>query len=120
MSEFVAFHECARCGFEWETIEDFVLDRALKLVAYQPVFSWPEEGILFFRHDDTKCMQSFSLRMEKFDRLENAARATELKFMDPQCKGHCFTRHDFSPCNVECSLRWTRDVLQRLVEHRLD
>lgn len=119
MEQIAAFRLCPKCGFEWETVEHFLVDQSVRVIAYEPMFSNPEEGHFFFVHEAVGCHEGFSLMVGQLAGAFRAPRGKELHFMSPECEGRCFVRHDLAPCEVECSMRWPRVILQHLREHKL-
>ena len=119
MERVAPFRMCPRCGYEWVTVEQFLLDPTVRVTAYEPVFSNPEQGHYFFVHDNAGCHDAFTLRVAQLAEVFRGLRSAELMFMSPECEGHCFVRHDLAPCEVECSMRWPRVILQHLREHKL-
>ncbi len=119
MSGLAPFKVCDKCGFEWNTIEEFVLDTNLRVNGYQAMLSNADEGLYILTHECPACLTSLSVTVGSLASLYQGVRFTELKFLSPECEGHCFKTDDLSVCKVECSMRWAREVLQYLKEHRL-
>lgn len=113
------FKICNKCGYEWNTVESFVLDANLRVEGYQAMFGEPEDGLYILTHECPSCMTSLSVKVESLSSLYKGKRDPDLKFLSPECEGHCFKQYDLSACNVECSMRWAREVLQYLRNHKL-
>lgn len=113
------FKVCGKCGFVWETVEQFVLDKQVRVTSYRAVLSKAEDGVYVFTHETSGCWFDFVMTVESFASIYDGPRGLELKFMNPECDGHCFLEKDLEPCKVDCSMRWPREILQYLREHRL-
>ncbi len=112
------FKVCNGCGKEWLTVEEFILDPSLLVTKYQAVFGEVEYGLYVLRHDKPDCQSSLSVHVGMFKGLI-PSHHHESGYMDPSCENRCFSQRDLGPCNVACSMKWARDVLQYLKEHRL-
>lgn len=113
------FKVCDMCGYEWMSIEQFVLDANLRVNGYQAMLTAAEGGLYILTHECPSCLSSLSVTVESLASLYTGERHPDLKFMSPECEGHCFKQDDLSACNVQCSMRWAREVLQYLREHKL-
>ncbi len=112
------FKVCNGCGKRWQTAEQFILDPSLQLVMYQAVFGEVEYGLFVLTHDVPECQSSISVSVGMFRGLVPRDHQ-ESGFLDPKCEDRCFSQMDLAPCNVDCSMKWARDVMQCLKEHKL-
>ena len=112
------FRVCSGCGTEWPTMAQFILDTNLRLTGYQAVFGEVEYGLFIITHEQPDCMTSNSLTVGLFRDLFPKHQG-EMGFIDPKCEDRCYSQVDLMPCNVACSMKWARDVLQCLKEHKL-
>ena len=119
MGGLAPFKVCDKCGFEWKTIEEFVLDTNLRVNGYQAKLSDADEGLCILTHECPSCLTSLSVTIGSLSELYHGKRYPELMFMSSECEGHCFKDDDLEVCNVACSMRWARDVMQCLKEHKL-
>ncbi len=117
--ESLPFKVCTKCGHEWHTKEQFVLDTSLRVYGYNAMFERPEDGVIILIHETPDCEFSFSIRVGELADLHVGKRYRELRFLNPECEGKCFKVSNLTPCTADCSLRWARDVLQYLREHKL-
>lgn len=113
-----AFKLCSGCGYEWLTMEEFILDQRLTVTGYQAVFGEVEYGVYMLTHARPECMSSISVSVGMFSRLR-PHQQYEAGFLDPKCESRCFSQQDLAPCKVDCSMKWARDVLQCLKDHKL-
>lgn len=119
MGGLAPFKVCNMCGFEWKTVEEFVLDTNLRVNGYQAKLSEADEGLYILTHECPSCLTSLSVTVGSLSSLYSGERHPELMFMSPECEGHCFKEDDLEACVVACSMRWAREVLQYLKNHKL-
>jgi hypothetical protein len=113
------FKTCPMCGYVWPSIESFVLDVALRVEGYQADFEVVEDGLFMLTHVCPGCHSTLAVRVEPFGSLTSTPRDYPLKLLTNECEGHCLSKDDFAPCASQCKMRWVRDVLTILHEHKL-
>lgn len=117
--ESLPFKVCTKCGHKWQTKEQFVLDPHVHVFGYNAMFEQPEEGVFLLTHDSEDCMHSFSIKVGELSSMYRGKRYRDLKFLGDDCESRCFKVNDLGPCRAECCMRWPRDILQCLREHKL-
>ena len=103
------FKSCSICQNQWETLESFLEDPAIKLVGYMPTFDDLQNGLFLFNHT---CGTTLACQVGLFTNLYDGPVYTVKKTGQSDCPGHCLNKTDFSPCPVVCNCAHVRDTLQ--------
>ncbi len=105
------FQKCGSCQRAWLTWDDFVLDSAVRLLGFQPVFTNLEYNLLVFEH---RCGSSISILTSRLRHLlpepEEGEPSTRLLGTD-QCRGHCRSLEDLEACDAPCSSARDRKLI---------
>ena len=112
-----SFKSCAFCKKDWQNRDEFLADRDIKLVGYQPHFKNMEEGLFLFNHH--VCNSTLSVISHKFRDLYtgplytlNKLNNDELNYDD--CPDFCLFKHKMQGCLQQCERAFVSEVIQVL------
>ena len=108
------FKKCSNCGYEWETMEDFLQDSRVVLAGYQAHFEELHSGLLMFNHD---CNTTISFYLESFRSLHDSEIFSEQARLSSDCPGHCMQRRNFEHCPVKCECNYLREIVRKINEY---
>jgi hypothetical protein len=112
------FKTCSMCKACWETCREFVEDPSLALNGYFADFTDPNEGLILVTHRVAGCGSTLGIKAGQLEQLYTGPKYSVHNAGNPDCGGHCLTDNDFSTCSATCEMRWIREVMQLLKEHR--
>jgi hypothetical protein len=112
------FKTCTMCKAHWDTCKQFVEDPELGLNGYLVDFDEPRKGLILVTHHRTSCGSTIAVRAEELEHMYSGPKHYVHNTGKPDCGGHCLTENDFSACSATCDMRWIRDVMQLIKEHR--
>jgi hypothetical protein len=119
MSANPAYYQCATCKACWASREALVQDKRVVVAGYQASFIHPGEGLFLFNHVTSGCRTTFGIKVGEFRSYYNGPQYEIRQTGSENCEGRCLQLHNLSPCNAQCDMRWIRDVMQCLLEHRV-
>jgi hypothetical protein len=113
------FKTCNMCQKTWLDAESFITDPSLKINGYQAYFDIPEDGLILFTHKAKGCGSTLAVPAGVFKPLHRGQKYLHRKNGTDVCAQHCNRVDDLDDCHAECEMRWVRDVLHILRNHRL-
>lgn len=93
------FHYCANCKVLWAARSQFLSDREVKFLGYEPAAAVDFPGRLAFRHD--RCCKKLELDLGCFMELAGGPLVTESCAIQGKKEPHCLAGAD-SPCPLRC------------------
>ncbi len=106
-----SFKKCAPCGFEWDTLDDFLGDPAIEILGYQVHFEELELGIFLFNHS---CKATLALPVHEFRHLYDGPVFEERKTSGEDCPGYCLHETELRSCPAHCECAYIREIIQRI------
>lgn len=103
------FKECSRCGFSWDSREQFLHDPKVQVVGYQASFDHLEGGLFLFNH---ACKTTLALAVKDFADLYCGAIFETRRKDTPECPQFCLNHDDLRPCPIQCECAFVREILQ--------
>jgi len=113
------FKICPKCGHNWETIVDFVLDLDVEVNGYQANFVNPEAGFIMVTHNRKECQTSITISAEVLRRFYYGPTIKDLYIDHETCMMFCLNNNLLEYCDAKCSMSWIRSVLNYLKDHKL-
>ena len=110
-----AFKRCTCCGKPWENLSDLIRDEQVNIIGYQAAFSDSYEGLFFFSHAAAGCGTTIAIPVSCFASLYEGPEYTAQLASTELCNGLCQSFCDFGVCPQECDMRWTREVIEVLI-----
>jgi hypothetical protein len=109
------FKKCTMCEKSWETLDDFVKDKEIKLNGYQVNIIDPLRGMFIFTHNIPLCGTSVAIKIDKLASLSEKPLPTQSIERPHDCPGHCLIESNFNKCTATfCLGQVIRDLLQTL------
>lgn len=112
-------YRTCRCGHTWKTREDFLNDRNLKIVGYQPDFVNHRYNHFLFNHLEKGCGQFFGVRASDFSDLREKGCTAELRTGQKDCPGYCMNSTDLRVCSVACCNASDRKLAAKIRSRRV-
>ncbi len=112
------FRKCD-CGHTWKTREEFLRDKKVKIVGYQPDFVNHRYNHFLFFHRLKECGLFFGVRASEFDDLREGKCPKELGMGLEDCPGYCTDMLDLRVCSVACRNAVDRELAARISKRRL-
>lgn len=112
------FRRC-QCGQKWKTRDDFLHDRKVKIVGYQPDFVTKKYNHFLFQHRAKSCGQFFGVRASDFGELREKECPNELCAGQEGCPGYCMNTFDLRVCSVTCRNASDRRLASKLRSRRI-
>lgn len=112
------FGKCA-CDHSWKTRDEFLQDKKVKIVGYQPDLVNHKYNHFLFFHRAKDCGQFFGIRASAFSDLRGGKCPKELFIGQEDCPGYCTDTLDLRVCSVACRNATDREVAARLSKRRL-
>ncbi|HKJ69319.1 MAG TPA: hypothetical protein VKA68_15270 [bacterium] len=106
-----SFKDCAACGMEWQTRQEFLEDPEITLVGYQAHFEELSAGLFLFNHC---CGNTLALLIADFADFHSGSIFTEKKHNSDECPGYCLHEEDLQPCPIKCECSYIRDIMQMI------
>ena len=103
------FKLCSNCGEKWETREEFLSDKGLRLIGYQVHFEELELGIFLFNHI---CNTTLGIAAKEFTDLYDGIIFSERATGSEECSEYCLDQNNLMSCPVKCECAYVREVLQ--------
>lgn len=114
-----ALFKTCDCGKGWSTRDDFLRDRFVKILGYQPDFVNHKYNHFLFQHRIKKCGGFLAVRASDFADLREKACPNELCAGTENCPGYCMNTLDLRVCSVACRNANDREVAARLSSRRI-
>lgn len=105
---------CPKCGNKWNSLEELLEDRNLRIEGYQASFDDSREGLFLFTHAIKNCYSTFSVRTGDLEYLYTGPKYTIHYAFTDKCEQRCPNNKDFENCSVDCDMRWAREILSKL------
>jgi hypothetical protein len=112
--------KCGVCGKEWHLRENFLSDRNVKLIGYQPNFESLTDGMFLFNHTVSECGTTLSLPVRLFEDLYDGPRGSEIMNGTDRCRGHCMKVDDLEECDTDCKYAYPRKIMIILKKRMLN
>ncbi|KJS29112.1 MAG: hypothetical protein VR64_21400 [Desulfatitalea sp. BRH_c12] len=102
------FKQCTKCGYHWQSRDQWLRDPSVTLVGYQVNFKRLETGILLFNHT---CRTTLALPVLVFEDLYDGPVFVERAAGSEACPGHCLHESNLKPCPERCECAYVRYIL---------
>jgi hypothetical protein len=112
------FKICTTCEDSWETRDEFIYDKDMKITGYQPAVSSEVLGYVLFTHDKPGCGSTLALESEDLLDLHTGPTTDRVLYGSDACKGHCYRVEDISACDSPCRNALVREVIKTILEKR--
>ena len=112
------FRECD-CGRSWKTRDEFLKDRYVKILGYQPDFVNHKYNHFLFVHRTKGCGQFFAVRASDFGDLREKECPNELCTGHSECPGYCLDTFDLRVCSVTCRNASDRILASKIHNRRI-
>lgn len=112
------FRKC-HCGRTWKTRDDFLRDRDVKIVGYQPDFVTGKYNHFLFQHRAKSCGRFFGIRASDFGDLREKECSNDLCVGQEGCPGYCTNTFDLRVCSVTCRNATDRMLASKLRSRRI-
>ena len=112
------FRKCD-CGQSWETRDEFLQDKMVKIIGYQPDFVSRKYSHFLFFHRAKGCGGFIGIRASEFGDLRETAYPKDLCFGEEDCPGYCTDTLDLRVCSVACRNATDREVAARISRRRI-
>lgn len=103
------FKKCG-CGKVWKTRDDFLFDKNIKLVRYEPNFENLEKGAFIFNHG--LCKAKIVTKTFEFVDLYDSFIYPERFTGGSRCFRHCLHEDDLDACPAKCGCVHMRALIQ--------
>jgi hypothetical protein len=104
------FKRCPLCEKSWTSREEFLGDRSVELVGYQPDFDELRSGALMFNHEVPGCGTTMEIEIDRFVDLYDGPIHDRSLFGTDECHGHCLKMASLERCSNPCENAWARGV----------
>ncbi len=112
------FRKCD-CGQVWKTRDEFLDDKKVKLVGYQPDFVNHKYNHFLFFHRAKECSQFLGVGASEFSDLRDVDCPRQLCLGREECPGYCTDSLDLRVCSVACRNASDRELAARISKRRL-
>lgn len=110
------FKTCPLCHKSWSSRADFLGDRDITLIGYQPDFEELKLGTLLFNHDGPDCGTTMEIEIEVFaDLYDGPVHHTSYHGTD-ECSGYCLRIENLKRCEKPCANAWAREVARIVLD----
>ncbi len=117
-SEKTEFKKCT-CGKPWNTRDDFLRDKYVKIIGYQPDFISRKYNQFLFQHKTKGCNEFLAVRSSAFADLRERACPDEVCAGKKDCPGYCMNTLDLRICSVACRNATDRELATRISSRRI-
>ncbi len=111
-SETEVFKVCMTCNASWKSRNDFLADRNVKLIGYQPYFERLDAGLFLFNH---VCRTTLAIPVAEFFSLYNGT-IYDSRITGDGCPGYCLHQNELDPCPSICECAFVREIIQHIRE----
>ena len=108
------FKQCGACKKVWNSVDDFIYDKNVKVLWLQVIPGYPDANCIIFEH--RSCGSTISVLTPKIRHLlKREFNYTEDLYGTDDCNGHCNTRDTMAACEKECVNAQDRELARLLV-----
>ncbi|HDQ00146.1 MAG TPA: hypothetical protein ENN22_13315 [bacterium] len=108
------FKQCGACKHQWQTIDDFIYDKKVKVLWLQVIPNHPEANCIIFEHRG--CGSTISVLAKKLRHLlSREFNYSEDLYGTAECNEHCNTRDIMAACEKPCVNAQDRELARLLV-----
>ena len=112
------YRKCS-CGKTWETRDELLQDKKVRIVGYQPDFVNHKDNQFLFQHRAKTCGEFFGVRASDFSDLREKDCPDELCMGKEDCPGYCNDTLDLRVCSVTCRNATDRSVASKIRSRRI-
>ena len=112
------FRTCV-CGETWKTRDEFLRDKNVRILGYQPDFINHKYNHFLFQHRVKGCGDLFGIRASDFSDLREKECPNELCFGHDDCPGYCIDAFDLRVCSITCRNASDRKVASKIRSRRI-
>jgi hypothetical protein len=112
-------YRTCECGRAWKTRDDFLRDRKVRIIGYQPDFVNRRYNHFLFQHAMKGCGRYLGVRASDFQDLREKECTGDLCFAKEECPGYCKNTLDLRVCSVNCRNASDRMVASRIRTRRV-
>lgn len=91
--------------------EDFIKDKDVKMIGYQPNFKKLKLGLFLFNHS---CRTTISIQASEFEDLHLGEIYKDSLRFSSECYGKCVDFDNLEPCDRKCECAYVRDIIQKI------
>ena len=106
------FKKCAKCGYVWDTLNNFISDPEIEIIGYQANFKDLELGLFLFNHHH--CGTTIAFHAGKFAAMYDGPIFKERHTQQNGCPEYCLNKNMLEPCVVECECAYVREIIQEI------
>ena len=106
------FKKCPHCGQIWQSREEFLADKHIKIIGYQVNFQELELGLFLFNH--FTCKTTMSLEAGQFTDLYEGPVIKLRNTGSESCPEYCLHKSELRSCPAECECAYVRDIIQTI------
>lgn len=103
------FKKCNKCGYQWETRDDFLSDKTIRVIGYQVFFEDLRLGMFLFNHS---CNTTIAINANLLLDLYDGPFFFDRKPEGRECPGRCLNKNILSPCSRECKCAFISEIIQ--------
>ncbi len=103
------FKQCNKCSHQWETRDDFLSDKTIRVIGYQVFFEDLKFGLFLFNHS---CNTTIAIDTALLLDLYDGPFFVDRKPDGRECPGRCLNKNILSPCSRECKCAFISEIMQ--------
>lgn len=107
------------CGKKWAGRNEFLLDKMVKIVGYQPDFVNGKYNHFLFQHKTKNCGAFLAARATDFADLREQPCPKELCAGHENCPRYCMNTLDLRVCSVACRNANDRALAAKMANRRI-
>ena len=109
-----SFKQCGACKFEWNSVDEFINDKNVKVLWLQVIPGFPDANCIIFEHRG--CGSTISVLSTKLRHLlKREFNYTEDLYGTDECNDFCNTRDTMAACDKKCINAQDRELARMLV-----
>jgi len=112
------YRKC-NCGKTWKTRDEFLRDKAVKIIGYQPDFINHKYNHFLFHHKTKGCGLFFAVRASDFSDLREKECPNDLCFGHDDCPRYCTDTFELRVCSVTCRNASDRIIASKIKSRRI-
>lgn len=114
------FMTCSKCGYTWQTRDQFLDDPTIKIIGFQADIETPENSLYLFNHDlaDDSCGSTIAIFVSHFLDMYDGPIYDEVIFGSETCSGHCARIDDMELCKNPCRNAVAREIMIQILERQ--
>ncbi len=105
------FKQCNKCGYQWETRDEFLSDKSINVVGYQVFFEDLKFGLFLFNHS---CNTTIAIETNLLLDLYDGPFFSDRKPNNRKCPGRCLNENVLKPCSSECRCAFISKIMQAI------